>query len=147
MGFFEDVLKSALPNSQSAEPIAIAVGSLILGRVLGGGAAAAPAGQAAPQPANTGDLAGTLGGLIGKLQQAGLGDAVNSWIGTGPNAQVAPGQLGGALGQEVIQSLAKHTGLSEQQLLAGLTTVLPVVIDKLTPHGRLPTPGEAPHVA
>jgi uncharacterized protein YidB (DUF937 family) len=33
---------------------------------------------------------GGLAGLVDKLQRAGLGDAVNSWVGTGQNQPVAP---------------------------------------------------------
>jgi uncharacterized protein YidB (DUF937 family) len=144
MSFLEDALKRALPTAKAAEPIAIAVGSVVLGRMLNGPAAAGsvPAPQAGQGNAGQGDLVNGLGGLIGKLQQAGLGDAVNSWIGNGQNAPIDANQLGAALGKEAVSELARHTGLDEGQLMAGLSQVLPVVIDKLTPHGRLPTQQE-----
>ena len=43
---------------------------------------------------------GGLGGLLQKLQQGGLGDAVNSWVSTGANQPVTPDALGGALGHD-----------------------------------------------
>ena len=138
MGFFEDAIKRAMPTAQAAEPIAIAVGSLVLGHMFNSNAAPAPAGT---QPAG-GNLLNGLGGLVGQLQQAGLGNAVNSWIGNGQNVPVDANQLGAALGQKAVSELARHTGLNEQELMAGLSQVLPVVIDKLTPHGRLPTQQE-----
>ena len=142
MSFLEDALKRAMPTAQAAEPIAIAVGSLVLGRMLHGSAPAGGAPAPSAQQAGGGDLLGGLGGLLGKLQQAGLGDAVNSWIGNGQNLPVDANQLGAALGKEAVSELARHTGLDEGQLRAGLSQVLPVVIDKLTPHGRMPTQQE-----
>jgi uncharacterized protein YidB (DUF937 family) len=35
-----------------------------------------------------GGLLGRLGDLLKQLQQSGQGDAVNSWIGTGPNKPI-----------------------------------------------------------
>ena len=39
--------------------------------------------------------------------------------------------------------LAKQTGMSRDELLAGLSQHLPGLIDHLTPQGRLPTADEA----
>jgi uncharacterized protein YidB (DUF937 family) len=49
------------------------------------------------------------------------------------------GQLGSALGPDVIKMLAQRSGLSEEQITKQLSQILPGVVDKLTPHGRLPT--------
>jgi uncharacterized protein YidB (DUF937 family) len=76
------------------------------------------------------------------LNQGGLREAANSWVGTGPNAPVQPGQLGGALGQKTVSDLARQAGLSEDELLTQLSRVLPGLVDKLTPNGRLPTLAE-----
>jgi uncharacterized protein YidB (DUF937 family) len=76
------------------------------------------------------------------LQNGGLGNVVNSWVGAGQNQPVAPGQLGPALGSELIKALAQRSGLSEEELTKQLSQVLPGVVDKLTPAGRLPTAAE-----
>ena len=34
------------------------------------------------------------------FQQGGLGDVVDSWVGTGQNLPVSPDQLGGVLGDD-----------------------------------------------
>ena len=86
-------------------------------------------------------LAG-LGGLLNKLQQGGLSNAASSWIGSGQNQPVSPGQLGSALGPTIIKTLAQHSGLSEEEITKQLSQVLPGVVDKLTPNGRLPTIAE-----
>ena len=89
-----------------------------------------------------GGLLGGLGGLLDKLQKGGLGDATSSWIGSGQNQPVAPGQLGSALGPDVIKTLAQRSGLSEDEITKQLSQVLPGVVDNLTPNGRLPTMAE-----
>jgi uncharacterized protein YidB (DUF937 family) len=91
--------------------------------------------------------AGGLGGLVGKLQQAGLGDIVNSWISTGQNLPVSGSQLQSALGSDTLGPLARQLGLGEGDLAGGLAGLLPQVVDGLTPDGRLPSGGAAPDLA
>ena len=43
-------------------------------------------------------LSGGLGDLLKQFQQKGLGDQADSWVGNGPNKQIAPGDLANALG-------------------------------------------------
>ncbi|MGA8590952.1 MAG: YidB family protein [Pseudolabrys sp.] len=63
---------------------------------------------------------------------------MKSWIGPGQNQPVSPNQLSSALGPQIIQILAQKTGLSEQEITSHLSQILPNVVDKLTPNGRLP---------
>ena len=98
--------------------------------------------SAGPEPTSnegTGGLLGGLGGLLDKLRKSGLGNVTNSWVGSGQNQPVSPGQLGPALGSDLIKALAQRSGLSEEELTKQLSQVLPGVVDKLTPAGRLPT--------
>jgi uncharacterized protein YidB (DUF937 family) len=85
---------------------------------------------------------GGLGGLLNKLEQGGLGDVTKSWVGSGQNQPVSPGQLGSALGPSIIKMLAQKSGLSEEDLTKQLSQILPGVVDKLTPNGRVPTAAE-----
>jgi uncharacterized protein YidB (DUF937 family) len=144
MGLFDDALKNAVPGGDLTTPIAIAAGALLLGKMFGGSSSApAPAPQTSAAPAGAGGgLLGGLSGLVQKLQNAGHGDVVNSWIGPGANAPIQPSQVGSALGQQTISDLARQSGLSEQELLAQLAQALPGIINKLTPNGRLPTTAE-----
>jgi uncharacterized protein YidB (DUF937 family) len=102
----------------------------LLGGLLGGGAAG-------------GMLSGGLGDLLKQFQINGQGDKAESWISTGDNKRVSPNELEQALGEERIQWLMEQTGMSRNELLAGLSQELPQVVDKLTPDGRLPTDQEA----
>jgi uncharacterized protein YidB (DUF937 family) len=100
-----------------------------LGGVLGGAAAGSV-------------ISGGLGDLMKQFQQSGLGDAANSWVGSGPNKAVSPGDLASALGVDQIDQLSSQSGLSRDDLLSGLSKLLPQAVDHLTPSGRLPTEDE-----
>ena len=86
--------------------------------------------------------AGGLGDLVKQLQQGGLGDAANSWVGNGANKQVSADDLSKALGTDQLDQIAAQSGMSRDQLLQGLSQYLPQVVDHLTPNGRLPTENE-----
>jgi uncharacterized protein YidB (DUF937 family) len=108
-----------------------------LGDLLKGGLGGLLAGGAAGTV-----LSGGLNDLLKHLQQGGLGDTANSWVGTGPNRPVSPTDLGSALGADQIQSLTSQFGLSRDELLDGLSQHLPEVVDHLTPGGQVPSPQE-----
>lgn len=84
---------------------------------------------------------GGLGDILGKLQQAGLGDQVSSWVSTGANLPVSPDALGNALGPDILGKLGQHSGLQGGDLLGQLAQVLPQVVDHLTPQGQMPQAG------
>jgi uncharacterized protein YidB (DUF937 family) len=108
-----------------------------LGDILKGGLGGLLAGGAAGTV-----ISGGLGDLLKQFQQNGHGEVANSWVGPGPNKQISPGDLAGALGADQISNLMSQSGLSRQQLLDGLSQYLPGVVDHLTPDGRLPTESE-----
>jgi len=108
-----------------------------LGDLLKGGLGGLLAGGAAGSV-----ISGGLGDLLRQLQQSGHGETANSWVGSGPNAPISPGDLGRALGADQIDGLMAQTGLSRDDLLTGLSQHLPGVIDHLTPAGRLPSESE-----
>jgi uncharacterized protein YidB (DUF937 family) len=108
-----------------------------LGDVLKGGLGGLLAGGAAGSV-----ISGGLGDLLKQFQQNGHGDTANSWVSPGPNKQISPGDLAGALGADQINSLMSQSGLSRDELLAGLSQHLPDVINHLTPDGRLPSESE-----
>ncbi|MBM6582892.1 DUF937 domain-containing protein [Microvirga sp. BT689] len=84
-------------------------------------------------------VSGGLGELINSFRQSGHGDVADSWVGTGPNKEVAPQQLEQAIGPDVLATLTQQTGLSREELLSRLSQNLPQAVDKYTPQGRLPT--------
>ncbi|HYS88004.1 MAG TPA: YidB family protein [Bradyrhizobium sp.] len=108
-----------------------------LGDLLKGGLGGLLAGGAAGSV-----ISGGLGDLLKQFQQNGQGDTANSWVSPGPNKAISPGDLAKALGADQIETLASQSGLSRDELLAGLSQHLPDVINHLTPDGRLPTESE-----
>jgi uncharacterized protein YidB (DUF937 family) len=150
MGLFDD----AVPGGSIAKPLMIALGALLVGKMMGGGSRSEPAPTSQSPQAGAGGLggmlqgglAGGLGSLLERFNSTGQGTAASSWVGTGPNQPIAPQQVGSALGQTTVSDLARQSGMSEQELLAQLSRVLPGVVDKLTPGGRVPDQTEiAPH--
>ncbi|MBL8523991.1 MAG: DUF937 domain-containing protein [Betaproteobacteria bacterium] len=81
---------------------------------------------------------GGLGGLMNSLQNAGLGDQLKSWIGTGENMPISADQLTQALGSDKIRDIAGQLGMSHGEVSGGLADMLPQLIDKLSPNGQLP---------
>jgi uncharacterized protein YidB (DUF937 family) len=145
MASSEDAIRSAVPGGIGKPLILALLALLASGALFGRGGkeatATKPSQPAAPDE-GTGGLLGGLGGLMDKLQKGGLGSVVNSWVGPGQNQPVSPNQLGRALGSDIIKTLAARSGLSEEELVKQLSQILPGVVDKLTPQGRLPTLAE-----
>jgi uncharacterized protein YidB (DUF937 family) len=81
---------------------------------------------------------GGLQGLVNQFQQNGLGDTVNSWVGTGPNQSISPDQVHQALGPDLLQQLSAKSGLSVQDLAQKLSQILPQAVDTMTPGGQVP---------
>jgi uncharacterized protein YidB (DUF937 family) len=84
---------------------------------------------------------GGLQGLIAKFQQGGLGDVVASWVGTGENLPITGEQLSSVLGNDTLAGLASTLGINTSELAGQLSSVLPGMVDKLTPGGQVPTAG------
>jgi uncharacterized protein YidB (DUF937 family) len=156
----------ATPGQGGMSPMTMALLGLLAYKAyksVAGSQQGAPAGGGAA-PGGSGGLGGLLGGLLGggaagsvlsgglndllkQLEQNGQGDAAKSWVGTGPNKTIAPGDLANALGTDRINQLMQVSGMSRDDLLNGLSQRLPGVVDQLTPSGRVPTDQEAAQLA
>ena len=86
---------------------------------------------------------GGLNGLLQKFQQSGLAEQAASWVGTGTNLPVSPGQISAALGGSDLAALAAKFGLSGDHASGALADLLPKVVDHLTPAGRVEGDGVA----
>lgn len=134
-----------------------------LGEILGrlGGQAGMPGGPAAGPGGALGEVLGRLGGQmggpgagghgpspmggLGELMEAfrrnGMGDKMDSWIGTGQNAPISAEEIERALGIDQVGSIAQHAGVQPREAASGMAAVLPELIDRLTPHGQAPQGG------
>jgi uncharacterized protein YidB (DUF937 family) len=157
-GGLGDLLKNVLGGGAGAGPGGAGGLGDLLKNVLGGGAAPTQAGPSGAGNLNDilkGGLGGLLAGgaagsvlsgglndLLKQLQDAGHGEAANSWVGNGPNKTIAPNDLANALGADQINAMMSHSGLSRDELLSGLSQYLPQAVDSLTPAGRVPDENE-----
>lgn len=81
---------------------------------------------------------GGLPGLLNKLQQGGLGDLVQSWLGQGDNKPISPQEIDHAIGSQELEHAAKEAGLENKHQASDLLSqFLPQIIDKLSPNGQL----------
>lgn len=87
---------------------------------------------------------GGVGGIAQQFQQKGLGGVVANWISNGTNPPITGEQVVQVLGRDKVTAIAAKAGLTEDQVAAGISKLLPVVIDHLTPNGTVPphSPGE-----
>lgn len=82
---------------------------------------------------------GALGALMGAFNSKGLGNVLQSWVGTGQNLPISADQVRSVLGQGTVNELAQKAGVQEPDAAQALTGLLPQVIDKLTPDGNMPS--------
>ena len=84
---------------------------------------------------------GGLQGLVESFKGRGMENIINSWIGTGQNKPISPEQMLQALGKDRLQGISEKMGMSPDEISGGLASLLPEIIDKLTPQGKLPDSG------
>jgi uncharacterized protein YidB (DUF937 family) len=70
-----------------------------------------------------------------------MGDVIGSWIGKGENQPISGDQLQDVLGSDLISGIAQKLGINASMLLPMLATLLPSLIDQLTPRGQAPAEG------
>ena len=119
MGIFDSLenspaFKSALGQLESA------VLPVVLGEVLGTGSQ------------------GGLNAIVAKLQQAGFGEQVKSWLGNGQNLPITADQLKQVLGSDAVKQLAARFNIPVDQITQILALQLPAAVDRASPDGKLP---------
>lgn len=143
MGLLDSVLGAVMNNNQQAQA----------GQANGGGMGGL-FGMLASNPqlvqavismlSNDGEHGG-LGGLVGKFQQAGLGEAIHSWIGGGPNQPVSGTDISSALGDHAVSDIADKLGVAPDEAAEQISKVLPGILNHLTPNGEAPAQGLGNH--
>ncbi|WP_407174968.1 YidB family protein [Bradyrhizobium sp. STM 3562] len=81
---------------------------------------------------------GGLNAIIAKLQQAGFGEQVKSWIGTGQNLPITADQIRQVLGNDTVRQIAAKYNIPIDQVSEVLAHQLPVAVDRASPDGKLP---------
>jgi uncharacterized protein YidB (DUF937 family) len=125
-----DSLAGAFNNSTGAPPAAAVPSSAVVSELL-----------ALLQ--SHGGAANGLGGLMQAFEGGGLGHLFQSWVGSGQNLPVSAGQIQNVLGSSgILEQIAQRTGLQPADVAQHLSTLLPQIVDHLTPNGQL-HPGDA----
>jgi uncharacterized protein YidB (DUF937 family) len=115
----------SLENSGILGQLGAAVLPIVLGEVMGTGNQA-------------GNQGGTLNTIVAKLEQAGLGSQVKSWIGNGQNLPITGDQVKQVLGSDVVRQLAAKYNIPIDQVAEVLAHQLPQAVDHASPDGKLP---------
>jgi uncharacterized protein YidB (DUF937 family) len=89
---------------------------------------------------------GGLDGLVGTLTKGGLGNIVDSWISTGKNKPVKTSQLSNVLSNDLVSQIAAKLGISNTAAIGKIAKFLPLIIDKLTPEGKITQQSSAVNV-
>ena len=134
MGLLDSVLNAVTHNTQSS-------GGGGLGDLIGQLSNNPELLQAAARMLGNDGGVGGLPGLIAKFQQAGLGDVVASWVGSGHNQAISGDQLTQVLGNDTLSGLARQLGVNPGDVAGQLSNILPGLVDKLTPAGHAPAGG------
>lgn len=80
---------------------------------------------------------GGLSGLVQAFHEKGLGDLASSWVSSGQNLPVSADQIHQVLGSPMVQQFAASCGLSSQEAGSKLAEFLPMIVDHLTPQGKV----------
>lgn len=112
-----------------------------VGGMLGGSGNQNPLMQALTGLLGQNSSVGGLAGLVQTFQKNGLGEIVNSWVGTGKNLPVTPQQIQQGLGGDLLKQLATKAGISTEAAGVQLAGLLPELVDKLTPTGKIEAGG------
>jgi uncharacterized protein YidB (DUF937 family) len=124
MGFLDDVLREVSGGAAGAtDPAHHTLATELCGMLAGGGASKG------------------LGGLVDLFNQKGLGDVVSSWVSTGGNLPISAEQIQAVLGNSQVQALAAKAGIDPQKASQAIAQILPQLVDRCTPTGRIPAGG------
>ena len=132
MGLLDSVLGAVTNNAQGGGGFADLIGMVSNNPQLM---------QAAASMLGNDGGAGGLEGLVAKFQEAGLGDVIGSWIGSGQNQPISADQLANVLGSNALSGIASKLGVDPGVVAGQLANILPGLVDKLTPTGQSPAGG------
>ena len=138
MGLLDSVVGAVLNNAGQSGGTAAGGG---LGGLLGMAAQNPQLVQAVLSLLGNDGAHGGLAGLVERFQQAGLGNVLQSWIGTGTNLPISGEQLASVLGQGTLSQLGSQVGAAPADVAQQLSHLLPGLVDQLTPQGQVPQGG------
>jgi uncharacterized protein YidB (DUF937 family) len=82
---------------------------------------------------------GGFAGFLDRFRQVGLGNAADSWVDKGANTTLSNEQVESALGSQTTAEMARQAGIDVETTRSALGSMIPSVVDSLTPDGVVPT--------
>jgi uncharacterized protein YidB (DUF937 family) len=82
-----------------------------------------------------------LSGIARAFQEKGLGNVFCSWVGKGENLPITASQVADVLGRKTLVAFAARARVGVGEASSVLASVLPELVDRMTPEGRLPGKG------
>ncbi|HET9147537.1 MAG TPA: YidB family protein [Acetobacteraceae bacterium] len=79
-----------------------------------------------------------VSGIVQQFEQSGMGNHAASWVGNGENLPVSADQVRQALGNPVVESIARKFGIDTNQAAQLISQHLPDAVDQATPDGQVP---------
>jgi len=79
---------------------------------------------------------GGLSGVLSKFHQHGLGQHAQSWVGNGENMPITGEHVEKVFGADQVQQVAQKAGTDTGHASNLIASVLPHLVNKLTPHGQ-----------
>ena len=129
MGILDGVLNS-FNNTPGATPAGGAAGASITAEVIA-------------MLQSHGGAANGLSAMMQAFESGGLGHLFQSWVSNGQNLPVSADQLQNVLANSgILERIAQKTGLQPADIAQHLSTLLPQLVDHLTPNGQV-HPGDA----
>jgi uncharacterized protein YidB (DUF937 family) len=122
----------------------------LLGGVLGGGGAAAGGSGLGGNPmlrmllplVASMLMNGGLQKILGRMQAQGQGAKAESWVGTGANEPIGASEVRDAIDPADLDRIAEQLGVSRDEAAEAVAEVLPDVVDRASPDGKLPDDDE-----
>lgn len=110
----------------------------VVGAALGGGKGGSMNGVLLQQLIGALSKPGALNNLMASFQQQGLGNILQSWLSTGQNLPISASQVQQVFGADALSAMAKGAGLGVPETANALSSLLPQVVDKISPGGKAP---------
>jgi uncharacterized protein YidB (DUF937 family) len=138
-GMLGGMLGAGQQNS-SGQPQGGGLGSMLggLGGLGGAGGNGALLAALLPMAFQLIQSQGGLSGLAARFQNAGMGEQVRSWVGTGANEAISGENVAKAMGSDTLAQMAQQLGLPQDRVASSLAEVLPEIVNQMTPHGSVP---------
>jgi uncharacterized protein YidB (DUF937 family) len=137
MGLLDEILKQAGGASGAGVPQGSSLGAIAELVMKNPQIAAAALSMLNPKDGSVGGGSG-LGELVSAFSKGGLADVMSSWVGNGPNKSIDPGALANVLGPDVLGQFARKAGIGAGDASSVLASVLPGLVNQLTPQGQVP---------